>query len=128
MFGYRPGALNGLCIDLLVPEGKRAAHRGHRARFDAQPRPGSMRVAHLQGQRCDGSLFPVEISLSHIDEASGRIITCAVRDVSERDRQSLALRRLNATLRLIHDCNAALVRAGSAVSYTHLTLPTSDLV
>ncbi|HRI93153.1 MAG TPA: EAL domain-containing protein [Accumulibacter sp.] len=113
MFGYRPGALNGLCIDLLVPEAKRAAHRGHRARFDAQPRPGSMRVAHLQGQRCDGSLFPVEISLSHIDEASGRIITCAVRDVSERDRQSLALRRLNATLRLIHDCNAALVRAGS---------------
>jgi diguanylate cyclase (GGDEF)-like protein/PAS domain S-box-containing protein len=113
MFGYPPGSLNGLCIDLLVPEAKRAGHREHRARFDAQARHGSLRITHLTGQRHDGSVFPVEISLSYMNEASGKIVTCAVRDVSERDRQSLALRRLNASLRLIHDCNAALVRAGS---------------
>ncbi|MEF8734862.1 MAG: PAS domain S-box protein [Candidatus Accumulibacter meliphilus] len=113
MFGYRPGSLSGLCIDLLVPEAKRAAHGEHRARFDAQPRHGSRRLTHLAGQRRDGSVFPAEISLSYINEASGTIVTCAVRDVSERDRQALALRRLNASLRLIHDCNAALVRAGS---------------
>ncbi|MER2515418.1 MAG: EAL domain-containing protein [Candidatus Accumulibacter phosphatis] len=113
MFGYRPGSLSGLCIDLLVPESKRAAHGEHRAHFDAQPRHGSRRLTHLAGQRRDGSVFPAEISLSYIIEASGTIVTCAVRDVSERDRQALALRRLNASLRLIHDCNAALVRAGS---------------
>jgi diguanylate cyclase (GGDEF)-like protein/PAS domain S-box-containing protein len=113
MFGYRPGSLSGLCIDLLVPEAKRAAHAEHRVRFDAQPRHGSRRLTHLAGQRRDGSVFPAEISLSYINEASGTIVTCAVRDVSERDRQALALRRLNASLRLIHDCNAALVRAGS---------------
>jgi PAS domain S-box-containing protein len=113
MFGYRPGSLSGLCIDLLVPEAKRAAHGEHRVRFDAQPRHGSRRLTHLAGQRRDGSVFPAEISLSYINEASGTIVTCAVRDVSERDRQALALRRLNASLRLIHDCNAALVRAGS---------------
>ncbi|MCB1933247.1 MAG: EAL domain-containing protein [Candidatus Accumulibacter sp.] len=113
MFGYRPGALQGMCVDLLVPAAKRAAHRAHRARFDAQPRHGSMRAAPLDGQRRDGSVFPAEVSLSYIGDTAGRLVTCAVRDVSERDRQSLALRRLNASLRLVHACNAAQVRAGS---------------
>ncbi|MCP5228337.1 EAL domain-containing protein [Accumulibacter sp.] len=113
MFAYPPGSLEGQCIDLLVPESRRAGHAAHRARFDAQPRHGSMRAARLEGQRRDGSVFPAEISLSYVHHDSGRIITCAVRDVSERDHQALALRRLNASLRLLHACNAALVRAGS---------------
>ena len=113
MFGYPPGALDGLSIDLLVPVSRRAGHRAQRAEFDRQPRHGSMRGSQIEGQRRDGSVFPAEVSLSYTRQATGLLVTCAVRDVSERNRQALALRRLNASLRLIHACNAALVRAGS---------------
>lgn len=113
MFGYPPAGLKGLCIDLLVPESLRAGHQGQRARFDAQPRHGSLRGPQIAGQRRDGSVFPAEVSLSYLREAAGLLITCSVRDVSEHHRQALALRRLNASLRLMHACNAALVRAGS---------------
>jgi PAS domain S-box-containing protein len=66
LFGYAPAALLGQRIEVLVPEATGHHHELLRASFNADPQVRTM-GAHraLQGQRQDGSVFPVEVSLSY---------------------------------------------------------------
>ncbi|GAA4389996.1 PAS domain-containing sensor histidine kinase [Hymenobacter koreensis] len=72
LFGYNEGELLGQRIEVLVPNAIGRQHERLRESFNAEPSVRSM-GAHrgdLQAQRKDGSVFPVEVSLSyfHIDE------------------------------------------------------------
>jgi len=95
LFGYGRAELLGHPIELLVPEDVRAAHPGHRQRYesDAHPRPMGAGTP-LAGRRKDGSRFPAEISLSPIDTEHGRLVAAAVRDVSDRVRAEAKFRGL----------------------------------
>jgi PAS domain S-box-containing protein len=71
-FGYAPAELLGQRIELLVPNAAGRRHEQLRESFNAQPqfrRMGAHR-GDLVGLRQDGSVFPVEVSLSyfHLDE------------------------------------------------------------
>src|SRR3989442_1118833 len=85
LFGYGRDELVGQPVEILVPDGVRGVHPGHRAGYadDPKPRPMGAGMA-LAGRRRDGSTFPAEISLSAIDTDEGILITAAVRDVTER--------------------------------------------
>jgi PAS domain S-box-containing protein len=66
-FGYPEGALLALGIDALVPQAAGRRHEQLRASFNARPQVRAM-SAHrgdLEGLRRDGSVFPVEVSLSY---------------------------------------------------------------
>jgi PAS domain S-box-containing protein len=95
LFGYGRAELLGRPVELLVPEDVRAAHPGHRRRYekDAHPRPMGAGMP-LAGRRKDGSRFPAEISLSPIDTVGGRVVAAAVRDVSDRVRAEAKFRGL----------------------------------
>ena len=85
LFGYGREELVGEPVELLVPDGVRDVHRGHRAGYLADPRPRPMGAGmELAGRRRDGSTFPAEISLSAIDTTEGVLVTAAVRDITER--------------------------------------------
>src|SRR5438105_581717 len=87
LFGYRREELVGQPVEMLVPEAVRAVHPGHRAGYAAHLRPRPMGAGlDLAGRRKDGSTFPAEISLSAIDTDEGKLVTAAVRDVTERQR------------------------------------------
>lgn len=92
LFGYPREQLLGMSVDRLVPEALRSGHAGHRARYlrDPQLRPMGLGL-DLYARRSDGTDFPVDISLNHMQTADGVLIVAAVRDVSER---KLAERRL----------------------------------
>ncbi len=93
MFGYPPNELLGQAIEVLVPEAVRAAHVRHRSEFNQAPRTREMGSGlELQGLRKDGSTFPVEISLSPLDESEGHFVVSAIRDMTERRRMQEALR------------------------------------
>jgi PAS domain S-box-containing protein len=85
LFGYSRHELAGQPVEILVPEMARKAHRAHRARYAADPRPRVMGPStELVARRRDGSTFPAEISLSAIKTDDGLLVIAAVRDVTER--------------------------------------------
>lgn len=97
LFGYPSHGLEGLRIEVLMPQGVRDRHRAHRAGYMASPRirPMGDTSQVLTGQRRDGQQFPVEIALSPIQDDEGKRYLASIRDVSEtqRARQTLVRAR-----------------------------------
>jgi formate hydrogenlyase transcriptional activator len=92
MFGYAREELIGQRVEVLIPEELREAHVRHRADYDDAPRTRPMGAnLELLGRRRDGSTFPVEISLSPIED-EGHFVASAIRDVTDRKRIAEALR------------------------------------
>ncbi len=92
MFGYSREDLLGQTLELLVPTRLRQAHVQHRARYGAAPRTRPMGVGlELYGRRTDGSEFPVEISLAHLQTMSDHLVIASVRDMTERKHLEQAL-------------------------------------
>jgi PAS domain S-box-containing protein len=95
MFGYQRDELLGKSVDLLVPDAVRATHYQHRDHYLEHPRTRPMgSELELHARRRDGSLFPVEISLSPIHTETGMHVTAVIRDVTERKRSEQEVRRL----------------------------------
>lgn len=93
IFGYEPRELLGQPVETLIPEQIRPAHVLHRTEYSAQPhtRPMGMGL-ELRGRRKDGTTFPVEISLSPIEENSTRFVASAIRDITQKKAIEVALR------------------------------------
>ena len=85
MFGYSRGELLGFNVENLVPAAMRGGHAQHRASYASHPKTRPMGTGlELQGQRKDGSLFPVEISLSPNWIDGSLHVIASVRDITER--------------------------------------------
>jgi PAS domain S-box-containing protein len=97
LFGYTRDELAGKNVDTLVPFEARARHAHHRENYSAHPltRPMGSGLL-LQGQRKDGSRFPVEISLSPFESGEGFRIGAFIRDVTERVEAEEHIRALQA--------------------------------
>lgn len=84
---YRREDLVGRPVEVLVPLRFAPGHSGHRALFATDARPRAMGSAlELTALRSDGVEVPVEISLSPIERPEGRLVSAAIRDVTERRR------------------------------------------
>jgi PAS domain S-box-containing protein len=93
MFGYPPQELLGQPVEVLIPEQARHGHVRHRTEYTAAPRTRPMGMGlELRGRRKDGSTFPVEISLSPLEESGGHFVASAIRDITEKKRVEDALR------------------------------------
>ena len=105
MFGYPRSALLGAPVEMLVPEPSRHRHIGLRNQYAADSTVKTMGSGReLDGRRSDGSLFPIEISLSPI--ATGRRTTATiatVRDITERRAAEARIKHVLATLDATRD-------------------------
>ena len=121
MFGYDSAELLGSPVELLIPAGLRAVHRGHRADCAQSTRAQSTRAqstparsmgtgVQLLGLRKDETTFPAEISLSPVPAEVGRYIVAVIRDVTH-------LRRLEEQAAAAA-ADAARVRAGNELHNT----------
>ena len=99
LFGYDLKELLGQPIEILIPDTVRARHVDQRSAYQMAPHPRSMgKGLDLQGQRKDGSTFPLEVSLNHFQVADQRFVMGLVSDVTQRRSVELELQRTNVEL------------------------------
>ncbi|HEY6970579.1 MAG TPA: PAS domain-containing sensor histidine kinase [Candidatus Angelobacter sp.] len=95
MFGYTREELLGLNVDQLVPAAMRKGHNRYRESYTDHPKTRPMGSGlELNAQRKDGSLFPVEISLSPNWTQEGLRVIAIVRDISERKQAENRIRAI----------------------------------
>ncbi len=96
MFGYSASEVVGNNIKMLMPQPYAESHDGYLASYR---NGGGARVIgigrEVTGQRKDGSVFPMELSVAEVKLADRRIFTGIVRDITERHtlQKSLADQR-----------------------------------
>ena len=105
-FGYPAEALTSLRIEALVPEAVSGHHERLRESFNARPQVRAMgHNRDLTARRHDGSVFPVEVSLSYFHLDDELFVVAYIIDITfkkEAERELIAQRerveRLNAGL------------------------------
>jgi PAS domain S-box-containing protein len=85
LFGYTADELLGRSVNLLIPERLRERHADHRRDYHAAPAVRAMGTGlQLLARRKDGTVCPVEVSLSPLHTPEGPQVIAAVRDVTRR--------------------------------------------
>jgi PAS domain S-box-containing protein len=85
MFGYHADELIGKGIESLIPDELRKKHKDHRLSFFNKPSNRTMGSGRdLFASKKDGSVFPVEISLSHYTKDASTFVIAFVVDISRR--------------------------------------------
>jgi PAS domain S-box-containing protein len=100
LFGYDRAEIIGRTIEILVPKRFQKKHTKHREGYYVEHpiRPMGSGM-DLFGLRKNGSEFPVEISLSPLDEEDGLLVIAAIRDITERKRVEADIQKLNDDLK-----------------------------
>src|SRR5215469_11701147 len=92
MFGYTPGEIIGKNVSVLMPSPYREQHDGY---IDNYLRTGEARIIgigrEVSGRRKDGTIFPMDLSVSEVSLSGRRLFTGFVRDITERKEAEKAL-------------------------------------
>ncbi len=100
VFGLDPAEAIGQPLARLIPPRFRDSHGDNIRRFSqvgtTARRMGAL--GEISGLRANGEEFPIEASISQAHIASGKLFTVILRDITERNRNQEAIRRLNAEL------------------------------
>ena len=100
MFGHSAAqALGRPMQELIVPAHHRRAHEAGMARYQHTG------IAHVlnrrietEAMRADGTVFPVELTITPVSTEDGEFFTATLRDISERLRTEAALRESQSLL------------------------------
>lgn len=99
-FGYAKKDILGQSLaETIVPKSYRAAHTKGLARYAETGIPHVVgRRVEIEACRADGSLFPVELSITPVQVGERRFFSAYLRDISERVRDRKELERKESLL------------------------------
>lgn len=87
MFGYKSEEVIGENVEILMPDPYRSDHDDYIANY---METGEKRIIgvdrEVKGKRKDGSVFPMELSVSEVKWGGERIFTGIVKDITDRRR------------------------------------------
>ncbi len=88
MFGYRREDVIGKPMaEIIIPPGMRQAHHaGHAAYIKTGEQHVFNRRLELNGMRADGTEFPIELTLTGINQEGLALVTGFIRDISEQKK------------------------------------------
>ncbi len=99
MFGYLENELIGLNLHVLMPEKYRRSHQSGFERFIHTGIPKLIgHTVEIEGLRKDGSVFPLELSLSCWMEEKHYFFSGIIRDITIRKQQERVLQETNEEL------------------------------
>ncbi len=87
LFGRSRDELIGKSLEILIPERFAAQHAAHQSKYLNEPRLRPMGAdLDLLARRRDGTEFPVDIMLSHLETKASRFAFAVIRDITERKK------------------------------------------
>jgi two-component system, LuxR family, sensor kinase FixL len=99
LFGYLENEVLGMNVSMLMPEPHRNAHDGYIQRY---LQTGEKRIIGIgrtvEGQRRDGTVFPMELSVGEARAGEHRVFTGFVRDLTERHATEAQLQKVQSEL------------------------------
>ena len=99
LFGYATDELIGNKIEILVPTKHKKSHVSDREKYAETPKQRTMGSnIRLSGERKDGSVFPVEVSLNPFVDEGDRYVVALISDVTLRINAENELLKLTQTL------------------------------
>ncbi|SCA57074.1 hypothetical protein MTBPR1_40097 [Candidatus Terasakiella magnetica] len=120
LFGYSKEEFMGANVDMLVPSSMREHHHKKRESFHQKTAVREMGSGlELEGERKDGTTFPIEVSLSPIEAENGHHVCASIRDITER---RLAEKQLNDAYNVIKSSINYAARIQRATLPDHTTL------
>jgi PAS domain S-box-containing protein len=143
-FGWsRNEAVGRTLADLIVPERHRDAHRNGLRRYLASKQGEVVgKRLELSGLKKNGEEFPVELSISRIEDGESILFVGCLRDLTERDALRAARDELARTARIVatseiaasfaHEIDqplsAIVVNAGTGLRWLERPIPNLDEV
>ncbi|MDH5358010.1 MAG: PAS domain S-box protein [Gammaproteobacteria bacterium] len=92
MFGYDVDEMVGKNVSMLLPREERAAHDVYIRNSTIHEPMVLSKVRELSGCRKDGSLFPIELTVSPMKLGEDKYFVGILRDITDRYQQQQALR------------------------------------
>ena len=93
VFGYTAEEVLGRNVSLLMPPPYRDEHDGYVQRYERTGEAQAIgRIRTVEGQRKDGTVFPIELSVSESRLGAEILYTAVLRDITERRAFEEALR------------------------------------
>lgn len=110
LFGYSAAELIGQSVDVLVPDSHRTKHVEDRHGYVANPHHRAMANDQIvYAMRRDGTLFPAQIELSHIETNAGILVMSFIADITERIQAAAALEQQRVFLRRVIDVSPSII-------------------
>ncbi|MRV73702.1 PAS domain S-box protein [Duganella sp. FT92W] len=95
LFGYPEAEAAGRNVSLLMPAGHRERHDGYLAHYRATGERKIIGIGReVEGLRKDGSIFPMELTVTEMWLGTRRMFTGVVRDISQRKQAEQENRQL----------------------------------
>jgi PAS domain S-box-containing protein len=93
IFGYALAEVLGRNVSLLMPEPHASRHDGYLVNYRLTGEKKIIGIGReVAGLRKDGQTFPLDLAVSEVNQAGGRIFVGIMRDITERKRAEEALR------------------------------------
>ncbi len=141
MFDYTAAEMVGENVKLLMPSPYREEYDGYLARYIETGKPRLLGAGRIvDGQRKDGTTFPIELTVGEMWSDSRRFFTGFIRDLTERQETEARLQELQSELihvsrltamgemasAIAHELNQPLAAIGNYLNGSHRLLAGSD--